>query len=52
VVRALGWWCVPGTVTGGALAEAFQSSIRPRWAGRSVSRCSRAQSSGRPPIAL
>jgi hypothetical protein len=52
VVRALGWWCVPGAVTVATLAEAFQSSIRPRWAGRSVSRCSRAQSSGRPPIAL
>ena len=51
VVRALGLWCVPSVVTVGALAEAFQSSIRPRWAGRSVSRCSRAQSSGRPPAA-
>jgi len=51
VVRALGLLRVPSAVTVGTLAEASQSSIRPRWAGRSVSRCSRAQSTGRPPDA-
>src|SRR6266511_179535 len=37
--------------TAAAVAEAVQSSIRPRGAGRSVSRGSRAQSSGRPSVA-
>ena len=46
-VRVLGLSGVPG-VTVGALAEAFQSSIRSRWAGRSVSRRSRPQSRWRP----
>src|SRR5262249_61900870 len=39
---------VGGTVA--PVAEAVQSSIRPRGAGRSVSRGSRAQSSGRPSV--
>jgi hypothetical protein len=46
-VMALGWWGVAG-VTVATRLRAFQSSIRSRWAGRSVVRGSRAQSSGRP----
>ena len=50
-VTGLGWLGVPGVVTAGRWVEAVQSSIRPRWAGRSVVRCSRAQSSSRPSVA-
>jgi hypothetical protein len=51
VVRGLGWLGVPGGATAGTGAEAFQSSTRPRWAGPSVLRCSRAQSRWRPSVA-
>jgi hypothetical protein len=46
-----GWSGVPGRATAGARAEAFQSSIRARWAGPSVLRCSGAQSRWRPSVA-
>jgi hypothetical protein len=46
-VTGRGWLGVPGSATAGTSAEAFQSSIRSRWAGGSVVRCSRAQSSSR-----
>jgi hypothetical protein len=47
----LGWLGVPGRATAGRRTVAVHSSIRPRWAGRSVVWCSRAQSSSRPSVA-
>jgi hypothetical protein len=44
-------WLFAGSLTAGRSgAELVQSSIRPRWAGQSVVRCSGAQSSGRPSL--
>lgn len=47
----LGWLGVPGRAAAGRRTVAVHSSIRPRWAGRSVVWCSRAQSSSRPSVA-
>ena len=50
-VRDCGRWGARVGGTAAPVAEAFQSSIRPRGAGRSVSRGSRAQSTWRPSVA-
>jgi hypothetical protein len=47
-VMGLGWLVFDPLTAGEGCAGAFQSSIRSRWADRSVVRGSGAQSSGRP----